>query len=109
LGLVHVELLLGDLDGLGEIIVRQNRIDDLMAVLRQVLRFDAAWDRVPAVEEEDFQRLQLLSGQVVPVLDQRQVLHDFEFDKSQSGLKLFLAGELEACLLVFGVGILRGD
>ena len=47
--------------------------------------------------------------QVVPVLDQRQVLLDFEFDKSQSGLKLFLARELEACLLVLGVGVLKGD
>ena len=47
--------------------------------------------------------------QVVPVLDQPQVLLDFEFDKSQSGLQLLLARELEACLLVLGVGVLKGD
>jgi hypothetical protein len=50
----------------------------------------------------------LLGRQVVPVLDQRQVSLDFEFDKSQRGLKLFLARELEARLFVLGVGIFRG-
>jgi hypothetical protein len=54
-------------------------------------------------------RLQLHARQVVPMLDQRQVLLDFEFDKSQSSLKLFLAGELEARLFVLIVGVLRGD
>ena len=48
----------------------------------------------------------LLPGrQVVPMLDQRQVLLDFEFDKSQSGLKLILARELESSLFVFTVGV----
>ena len=49
-----VELLLGDLDGLCEILVGQLRIDDFVAVLRQEGRFDAAWDRLPAVKEENF-------------------------------------------------------
>ena len=39
----------------------------------------------------------------------RQVVLDFEFDTSQSRLKLFLARKLKACLLVIGVGVLRGD
>jgi hypothetical protein len=47
LGLMLVELLLGDLDGLDEILVGQLRIDDLMAVLGKEGRFDAAWDRLP--------------------------------------------------------------
>ena len=38
----------------------------------------------------------------------KQVLLDFEFDNSQSGLKLFLARELEACLVVLGMGCFRG-
>ena len=50
----------------------------------------------------------LLARQVVPMLDQHQVLLDFEFNRSQSGLKLFLARELEACLVVLGVGIFQG-
>lgn len=50
----------------------------------------------------------LLARQVVPVLDQHQVLLDFKFNSSQSGLKHFLARELEACLVVFGVGIFQG-
>ena len=54
LGLVLVELGLGDLDGLGEVFVGQCRVDDLVAVLRQEGRLDAARDRLPAVEEEDF-------------------------------------------------------
>ena len=49
-----VELLLGDLDGLGEILVGQLRIDDFVAVLGQKRRFDAAGNRSPAVKEEDF-------------------------------------------------------
>ena len=49
-----VELGLGDSDGLGEILVRQLRIDDLVAVVFQEGRLDAAWNRLPAVEEEDF-------------------------------------------------------
>jgi hypothetical protein len=39
LGLVLVELLLGDLDGKSEILVGQFRIDDLVAVLGQEGRF----------------------------------------------------------------------
>ena len=54
IGMVLVELLLGDADGQSEILVGQLRIDDLVAVLRQEGRFDAAWDRLPAVKEEDF-------------------------------------------------------
>ena len=54
--LVLVELGLGDLDGLGEVLVGQLRVDDLVAVLGQEGRLDAAWDRLPAVEEEDFHR-----------------------------------------------------
>ena len=38
-----VELLLGDPDGLGEILVGKFRIDDLVAVLRQEGRFDGVW------------------------------------------------------------------
>ena len=53
--------------------------------------------------------LVLLGRQVVPVLDQHQVLLDFEFDSSQSGLKLFLARELRTCLIVLGVGVFEGD
>jgi hypothetical protein len=34
----------------------------------------------------------------VPMLDQRQVVLDFIFDKFQSCLKLLLARKLEACL-----------
>jgi hypothetical protein len=50
----------------------------------------------------------LLGCQMVPMLDQHQVLLDFEFDKSQCGLKLFLARELEACFVVLGVAVGRG-
>ena len=49
-----VELLLGDLYGQGEVFIRQFRVDDLVAVLDQKGRLDAARDRLPAVEEEDF-------------------------------------------------------
>lgn len=54
-------------------------------------------------------KLVLHGRQVVPVLDQHQVLLDFEFDKSQSRLKFFLACELEERLFVFGVGVFKGD
>src|ERR1019366_10068788 len=53
LGLMLVELILGDLDGSVEILVGQLRVDDLMAVLSEICRFDAAWDGLPAVKEED--------------------------------------------------------
>ena len=59
-----IELLLGDLDGLGEILVGQLQIHDGVAVLRQVRRFDAAWDRMPAVQEEVMKGL--YSRSVVP-------------------------------------------
>jgi hypothetical protein len=52
--LVLVELLLGDLDCLLEVLVGQLGVDDFVAVVRQVGRFDAAWNRLPAVKEEDF-------------------------------------------------------
>ena len=48
-----VELLLGGLDGLGEILVGQLGIDNDVAVLGQEGWFDASWNRLPAVEEED--------------------------------------------------------
>src|ERR1019366_5224406 len=54
LGLVLIELGLGDADGFGEILVGQLRIDDLVAVLGEEGRFDASRDRLPAVKEEDF-------------------------------------------------------
>jgi hypothetical protein len=47
--------------------------------------------------------------QVVPVRDQCQVLLDFEFDKSQGGLKFFLACELGACFVVLGMGVIEGN
>ena len=52
-GLVLVELVLGDPDGLLEVVVGQLRVDDLVAVVLEVGRFDAARNRLPAVEEED--------------------------------------------------------
>lgn len=51
---MFIELFLGDPDGLLEVLIGQLRIDDFVAMLRQEGRFDAAGDRVPAVEEEDF-------------------------------------------------------
>ena len=51
-----VELVLGDPDGQDEVFIRQLRVDDLVAVLGEDGRFDAARDRLPAVEEEDFHR-----------------------------------------------------
>jgi hypothetical protein len=53
LGPVLVELGLDDPDRLGEVLVRQFRVDDLVAVLRQVGGLHAAWNGLPAVEEED--------------------------------------------------------
>jgi hypothetical protein len=46
-----IELDLGDLDGHSEILVRQLGVDDLVAVLGQEGRFDAAWNRLPVVED----------------------------------------------------------
>jgi hypothetical protein len=51
---VLVEFALGDPDGLLEVLVRQLGIQDGVATLGQVGRFDAARNRLPAVEEEDF-------------------------------------------------------
>ena len=48
-----VELGLGGCDSSGEIVVIECWIDDFVAVIFQVGRLDAAWDRVPAVEEEN--------------------------------------------------------
>lgn len=48
-----VELGLGDADGLFHVVVGQRRIDDGVAVIFEVGRFDAAWDGVEAVQEED--------------------------------------------------------
>lgn len=53
-GLMLVELGLGGRKSSGEIVVIKCRVDDLMAVLGEVGRFDATGDRVSAVEEEDF-------------------------------------------------------
>jgi hypothetical protein len=60
---VLVELGLGDPDGLGEDLVRQPRVDDLVAVLGQEGRFDAAGNGLPAVEEEDYH------GVIIPAAD----------------------------------------
>jgi hypothetical protein len=57
LRLVPVELILGDPDGPLEVVVGQLRVDDLLAVPGQEGQLDAARDRPPAVEEEDFHRL----------------------------------------------------
>src|SRR5438874_835681 len=51
---MRIELGLGNLCCLLEVIVRELGIDYLVAVLRQVHRFDTTWDGPPAVEEEDF-------------------------------------------------------
>ena len=37
-----------------EIVVIQGWVDDFVSVLGEVSRFDAAWNGLPAVEEEDF-------------------------------------------------------
>ena len=54
LRLMFVELGLGDADGLLHVLIGQRRVDDLVAVVFQVGRLHAAWDRVPAVQEKDF-------------------------------------------------------
>jgi hypothetical protein len=46
-----------DPDRLGEIVIGQLRVDDLVAVPGQERRFDAAWDGIPAVQEQDFHGL----------------------------------------------------
>ena len=54
IGLVPVELGLGDADGSIEIVVGQGRVQDFVAVVLEIGRLDAARCRLPAVEEEDF-------------------------------------------------------
>ena len=54
IGLVLVVRRLSSADGSVEVIVVESRIDDCVAVLLHARRFDAAWNGVPAVEEEDF-------------------------------------------------------
>ena len=49
-----VVLGLGDAEGFGKVIVGKCGIDNLVAMLGQVGRLDAAWHRPPAVEEKDF-------------------------------------------------------
>jgi hypothetical protein len=58
LGLVLIELGLGDADGFRHVVVRELRIDDGVAVLGEVRRLDAAWDRLPAVQEKDFHEVE---------------------------------------------------
>ena len=48
-----VELVLGDFIGVVEIVVGQSRVQNLVAVLGQERRLDAAWSRIKAVEEDD--------------------------------------------------------
>jgi hypothetical protein len=81
-----------------------------MAVPHQDDRFRAIWRGIQAVSNGGTAHERVLLGrQMVPVFDQRQVLLDFLFDKSQSGLKLFLARELEACLVVLRVAVVGSD
>ena len=51
LRLMVVELRLGGGDGRAEVVVIEGRVEDFKAVLGEVRRFDAARDRVPAVEK----------------------------------------------------------
>ena len=48
-----VELGLGGRKSSGEIVVIEGRVDDFVAVVLQVRRFDAAWDRMPAVSGKE--------------------------------------------------------
>ena len=52
--MMPVELGLGDYHGLIEILVVQGGIQDLVAVLGQVGRLDAARCRLPAMKEENY-------------------------------------------------------
>ncbi len=65
--LVLVELGLGDPDRLVKVLVWQLGVDDLVAVVLQVRRLDAARHRLPAVEEEDFHRRRWASFARTPV------------------------------------------
>ena len=51
---MRVELGLGDSHGSVEVFVWQLWIDDCVAVVFEVGRLDATWNRLPAVKEEDF-------------------------------------------------------
>jgi hypothetical protein len=48
-----VVLGLGDSDSLIEVLVGEGRVEDLVAMLDQIGRLEAAGDLLPAVEEED--------------------------------------------------------
>jgi hypothetical protein len=54
-----IECSLGGRKSGGEVIVIEGRVDDFVAVLGEVRRLDAAWDRVPPVEEEDFHGVEI--------------------------------------------------
>src|SRR5262249_21289051 len=66
LGLLLVELGLCDADSLVEVLVRQGRVDDFVAVVFQKRRLDAAWNRLPTVEKEDFHRRRWTSSARTP-------------------------------------------
>ena len=51
--MIAVKLSLSDADGSVKIVVGQGRVQNLMAVVLEVGRLQAAWRRLPAVEEED--------------------------------------------------------
>jgi hypothetical protein len=59
---VAVELGLGRGENGAEVVIIKGRIDDLVAVILQVARLDAARVRVPAVEEQDFHVVILCDG-----------------------------------------------
>ena len=49
-----VELGLGNANRLLEILVGKRRIENFVPVLGEESRFNAPWNRLPAVEEQDF-------------------------------------------------------
>jgi hypothetical protein len=51
---VLIELGLGDPDRLIEVIVGQGRVQNVVTVVLEAGRLDAARGQLPAVEEEDF-------------------------------------------------------
>jgi hypothetical protein len=83
--LMLIELSLCNVDGFLKVLVRQFRVDDLVAMLRQVGGFHAAWTRLPAVKEEYFHRV--LTNQ----LGMRRLRHDLIL------LALQLVVILQAC------------
>ena len=48
-----IELGLGGHKSGGEVVVIERWVADFVAAVLQVRRFDAAWDGLPAVKEED--------------------------------------------------------